>query len=357
MITNLVGLEREGIFMKVSIIGVTGYGGVELLRWLKHHPHVEVHSVHSSSQAGISLAEVYPHVVSEETWILHEIDVEAINADVVFLATPPGVSSRLTPSLLAKGLKVIDLSGDFRLQDGSVYEKWYKKTPPPADSLKQAVYGLVEWNRESIRNARMIANPGCYPTATLLGLAPLVQHQWIDEQSIIVDAKSGVSGAGRNVSLAVHFSETNENVKIYKVNEHQHIPEIEQMLRSWNEKIGAITFSTHLIPMTRGIMATIYAKTTKPLSTKTLVDLYKESYKDCKFVRIREAGNFPSTKEVYGSNYCDIGLSYDERTGRVTIVSVIDNLVKGAAGQAIQNLNVMMGWEEDTGLTSIPIYP
>ena len=345
--------------MKIAVIGATGYGGVELLRFLQHHPHVTVQSVHSSSQEGTSLADVYPHLGQIESLILEKIDIEQISktADVVFLATPPGVSSELTPSLYESGVKVIDLSGDFRLKEGQIYEKWYKRLAPPQAYLEKAVYGLSEWNKEAIKQAKIIANPGCYPTATLLGLAPLVQHDLIKEDSIVIDAKSGVSGAGRHVSLGTHFSETNENVKIYKVNEHQHIPEIEQMLLHWNKEIKPITFSTHLIPMTRGIMATIYSQAKKELTVETLVDLYKTSYEGSKFVRIRRQGSYPMTKEVYGSNYCDIGIAYDERTGRITIVSVIDNLVKGAAGQAIQNLNIMMGIEENIGLQFKPVYP
>ena len=345
--------------MNIAIIGATGYGGVELLRFLQHHPHVHHCSLYSSSQDGIHFSESFPHVGEIEGAVLRKIDVEqmANECEVVFFATPPGVSSTLAPTLIDKGVKVIDLSGDFRLKDRSVYETWYKRQTASDHYLQQAVYGLTEWNKEDIQKARLLSNPGCYPTATLLGLAPLVKERLIEEDSIIVDAKSGVSGAGRKASLNTHFSEVNENVKIYKVNSHQHIPEIEQMLKTWNERIQPITFSTHLIPMTRGIMATIYAKAKKELSVGTLLDLYKTSYEDSKFVRIRKYGQFPATKEVYGSNYCDIGVAYDERTGRVTVVSVIDNLVKGAAGQAIQNLNVMMGWDEESGLALAPIYP
>ncbi|WP_027408944.1 N-acetyl-gamma-glutamyl-phosphate reductase [Anoxybacteroides tepidamans] len=343
--------------MNVAIIGATGYGGAELLRFLQHHPYVNECMLYSSSQDGIDLSLSFPHVGEGKT--LRKIDIEQIAAtsDAVFLATPPGVSSELAPLLIERGIKVIDLSGDFRLKDGTLYEKWYKRQAANDVYLKQAVYGLTEWNREHIREAQLLSNPGCYPTATLLGLAPLVKNRFIEEQSIIVDAKSGVSGAGRQASLNTHFSEVNESVKIYKVNEHQHIPEIEQMLTEWNERIQPITFSTHLIPMTRGIMATIYAKAKTDLSLEMLVDLYKTSYETSTFVRIRQAGQFPATKEVYGSNYCDIGIAYDERTGRVTVVSVIDNLVKGAAGQSIQNFNLMMGWDETSGLLFAPIYP
>jgi N-acetyl-gamma-glutamyl-phosphate reductase len=345
--------------MNIAIIGATGYGGVELLRFLQHHPHVRHCSLYSSSQDGVHFSESFPHVGEMEGAVLQKIDVEqmADECEVVFFATPPGVSSTLAPTLIDKGVKVIDLSGDFRLKDRSVYEMWYKRQTASDHYLQQAVYGLTEWNKEEIQKAQLLSNPGCYPTATLLGLAPLVKERLIEEDSIIVDAKSGVSGAGRKASLNTHFSEVNENVKIYKVNSHQHIPEIEQMLKTWNERIQPITFSTHLIPMTRGIMTTIYAKVKKELSLETLLDLYKTSYEDSKFVRVRKPGQFPATKEVYGSNYCDIGVAYDERTGRVTVVSVIDNLVKGAAGQAIQNLNVMMGWDEESGLMLAPIYP
>jgi N-acetyl-gamma-glutamyl-phosphate reductase len=345
--------------MNIAIIGATGYGGAELLRFLRNHPHVRRCYLYSSSQEGIHLSERFAHVGEIEDAVLQKIDIEQIadECEVVFFATPPGVSGILAPALIDRGVKVIDLSGDFRLKDGAVYETWYKRQAASNHYLQQAVYGLTEWNKPNIREARLLSNPGCYPTATLLGLAPLVQEQLIEENSIIVDAKSGVSGAGRKASLNTHFSEVNENVKIYKVNSHQHIPEIEQILQTWNERIQPITFSTHLIPMTRGIMATIYTKAKQPMSVDMLVDLYKTSYKDSTFVRIRKPGQFPSTKEVYGSNYCDIGVAYDERTGRITVVSVIDNLVKGAAGQAIQNFNVMMGWSEESGITFMPIYP
>jgi N-acetyl-gamma-glutamyl-phosphate reductase len=273
------------------------------------------------------------------------------------LGTPAGISSKLTPQFFDLGVTVIYLSGDFRLKNQNEYEQWYKKTPPPPEYLKHAVYGLAEWNREEIADAKIIANPGCYPTASLLGLIPLVKQKIIRERSIIIDAKSGVSGAGRTPSLTTHFTEINDNLKIYKVNQHQHIPEIEQELCKWDENLAPVTFSTHLVPMTRGIMATIYAEAKVNLTTDDLLDLYHSSYEGTHFVRIREKGTFPSTKEVSGSNFCDIGVDVDARTGRVTVVSVIDNLMKGAAGQALQNLNIMMGIDENTGLDQMPIYP
>lgn len=352
-------MKDVAVVIKIAIIGATGYGGVELIRILQRHPEVSIHSLHSSSQQGKNIVQSYPHLHNLTDDVLQDIRVDKIasEVDIVFLATPSGVSSKLVPQLMEHGVKVIDLSGDYRIKNQSLYEKWYKKDPPDEFWLDKAVYGLSEWLDEDLTNVKLISNPGCYPTAALLGLAPLVQQQLIDVNSIIIDAKSGVSGAGRNPNLTTHFSETNENLKIYKVNEHQHIPEIEQKLKQWNANVGAITFSTHLIPMTRGIMATMYANATSVTDIDTLFDLYRESYKNDYFVRIREKGTYPSTKEVYGSNFCDISLAYDERTNRIMVVSVIDNLVKGAAGQAVQNMNKMLGIDEKTGLDFYPMYP
>ncbi|WP_449539450.1 N-acetyl-gamma-glutamyl-phosphate reductase [Ferdinandcohnia sp. Marseille-Q9671] len=346
--------------MKAAIIGVTGYGGIELLRLLANHPYIHVHSIHSSSQTGMELSEVYPHVTNLVSHSLEEIDIPKIGkeVDVVFLSTPSGVSTSLVPELLKENVTIIDLSGDYRLKDPSLYEEWYKKPAAVQEDLNEATYGLSEWNREEIKKSRFISNPGCYPTATVLGLAPLVKNKLIDEKSIVIDAKSGISGAGKSPSRTTHFAESNDNFSIYKVNQHQHIPEIEQVLRGWNEAIPYVTFSTHLVPMTRGIMSTMYINSlTDSFSLDSLHELYTESYKDSQFVRIRKKGTFPSTKEVYGTNFCDIGLAYDERTNRITVVSVIDNLVKGAAGQAIQNANIIFGWEENTGLQSVPLFP
>ncbi|HHY72488.1 MAG TPA: N-acetyl-gamma-glutamyl-phosphate reductase [Bacillus bacterium] len=345
--------------MKVAIVGATGYGGAELIRLLNHHPEAEIVSLHSSSQQGTPFIESYPHLHGIVNNRLEEIDPKkmAKNVELVFLATPAGISSKLTPNLVEQGLKVIDVSGDLRIKNQEDYEFWYRKPAAPKKTLKQAIYGMPEWFKAEIEEASVIANPGCYPTATLLGLAPLVQKELIIEDSIIIDAKSALSGAGRSLSAASHFPEMNDNFKIYKVNQHQHIPEIEQTLKIWNESIQPITFSTHLVPMTRGIMATIYVKPKMNITIDQLLEIYNEAYENKPFVRVRPKGVFPSTKEVYGSNYCDIGLAYDERTGRIMIVSVIDNLVKGAAGQAIQNLNIMMGLDEKTGLNFVPVYP
>lgn len=345
--------------MKIAIIGATGYGGAELTRILHQHPNVAVHSFHSSSQQGTAVDESYPHVQSMINYELEAIDPEEIakEVDLVFTATPSGISTKLVPELLKHGLKVIDLSGDFRLKDSKSYEEWYGFEPGDEETLSKAVYGLTEWIEEDISDAQLISNPGCFPTAVLLGLAPLAKNDLIDGNSIIIDAKTGLSGAGRNASAVTHFPEINENIRIYKVNEHQHIPEVEQVLSSWNKDIGAVSFSAHLVPMTRGIMVTMYANAKKDTNIEELFNLYKETYADDYFVRIKEQGVYPSTKEVSGSNFCDISLAYDERTNRITIIAVIDNLMKGASGQAVQNMNKMLGIDENTGLNFIPMYP
>jgi N-acetyl-gamma-glutamyl-phosphate reductase len=344
--------------MNVSIIGTTGYGGGELFRLLYHHPVFNIHSVHTTREE-IPLHAEFPHLHGITNINLENIDPEKIakHSDIVFLSTPSGVSSKLVPAFLETGIQIVDLSGDLRLLDPEQYRKWYKKDPVSKVVLEKAVYGLPEWNKSNIKEARVLSNPGCYPTATLLGLAPAVQENIIDPSMIIVDAKSGASGAGRSASKSLIFSEINENLRIYKVNEHQHIPEIEQQLKFWNDSVAPISFNTHLLPITRGIMSTMYVKLTKTFTTESIIELYKEMYKDQPFVKIRPAGNFPEIKEVSGSNYCNIGLHVDERTGRLTIVSVIDNLIKGAAGQAIQNANIMNGLDESMGLEYIPMFP
>ena len=344
--------------MKVAIIGATGYGGAELVRILRNHPRVSIHSIHASSMHGEPLHHSFPHMQGIVHDQLQPVDIEKIasEVDLVFTATPSGVAIKLAPQFLEKGVKVIDLSGDFRIKDSETYEKWYGIEASNESLVQSAVYGLTEWT-DDLSNSSLIANPGCYPTAVLLGLAPLVKEKKIDEKTIIVDAKTGVSGAGKGLSAATHFAETNDNFKIYKVNEHQHTPEIEQQLKLWNDAVEAITFTTHLAPMTRGIMATMYATASEKTTTEALLQLFHDSYANNYFVRIREAGTFPSTKEVSGSNFCDISLAYDERTNRITVVSVIDNLVKGASGQAVQNMNKMLGIDEKTGIDFMPVFP
>jgi N-acetyl-gamma-glutamyl-phosphate reductase len=345
--------------MRAAIIGGTGYGAIELIRLINKHPHLEVGCVVSNSQAGNDISESYPHLseIINQPFEKYDADRLAKENDIVFLATPSGVSSKMAPELVDKGIKVIDLSGDFRLRSQNEYETWYKHSAPEEEYLSKAVYGLSEIYEEEIKRATFIANPGCYPTATSLGLLPILKANLADSKSIIVDAKSGVSGAGRGLSLTAHYAEINENLKAYKLGAHQHIPEIEQVLKDESGRLVTITFTTHLVPMTRGIMITAYVNLLGKVSTSEVNALYKQFYKNHPFVRIRPEGIYPSTKEVSGSNYCDIGLHVDQRTNRLTVISVIDNLVKGAAGQAIQNANLMNGWAVSTGLEDISLYP
>ncbi|WP_053365256.1 N-acetyl-gamma-glutamyl-phosphate reductase [Bacillus sp. FJAT-27245] len=345
--------------MKAAIIGGTGYSALELIRLINKHPHLELGPIISSSTAGTVFSEVFPHAAGTIDNEMVSFDAEKISkeAEIVFLAVPSGISKTLVPELAEYGVRCIDLSGDLRLTSPEAYEKWYGHSPADEQIISQAVYGLSEIYADNIKNSRIIANPGCYPTASILGLLPIIKSGLADLQSIIIDAKSGVSGAGRGVSLGTHFSEVNENFKAYKLGSHQHIPEIEQILSKEAGKPVLVTFTAHLAPMTRGILATIYVNLTESISLEEVRKLYREYYGGHPFVRIRPEGNLPATKEVAGSNYCDVGLYVDERTNRLTIVSAIDNLMKGAAGQAIQNANLMNGWDVRAGLENIPVYP
>ncbi|MFC7439996.1 N-acetyl-gamma-glutamyl-phosphate reductase [Laceyella putida] len=343
--------------MKTAVIGSTGYGGVELIRLIEGHPHLELAMLVSTSQAGERLSRAYPHLQHLE-YTFQELDVERISqeTELVFLATPPGVSVNLTPQLRARGKMVIDLSGDFRLEDGRSYEAWYNRKAAPDRWLEEAVYGLSEWFAEEIRKADLIANPGCYPTATLLGLLPLLRAKMIDHRALIIDAKSGVTGAGRKVDQSLLFCEVNENLRPYKVDGHQHIPEIEQIAGRFCSADVKVRFVPHLVPMNRGILVTLYTPMLHKYAMTEVLSVYKEAYESAPFVRIVERG-WPATKAVQGSNFCDIGVHVDERTGWITVLSAIDNLMKGAAGQAIQNANVRMGWPVETGLKGLPLVP
>ncbi|WP_114351545.1 N-acetyl-gamma-glutamyl-phosphate reductase [Saliterribacillus persicus] len=347
------------IIVKVAIVGGTGYGAVELIRLLNNHPHVTVEKILSHSSSGTKLSEVYPHLSDIIDLEMDALDVEALSkqVDLVFFATPSNISKDYIPKFFELGIRCIDLSGDFRLEDEAEYRLYYEDSLADEKYIKEAVYGLPEINKEKIKDTKILANPGCYPTATLLGLLPAFKHDLVEQDNIIIDAKTGVSGAGRGLSLNVHFSEMNENFKAYKLGSHKHIPEIEQELTTAAGETIQVTFTPHIVPMTRGIMSTIYVNLKEHHSSEEIISLYQKYYKDHPFVRVRNEGIIPSTREVYGSNYCDIGIFSDERTGKLTIVSVIDNLVKGASGQAIQNMNLMCGWDETTGITQLPIYP
>lgn len=344
--------------MKVAIIGGTGYGAVELARFLHGHPYAELTKIISHSQAGISFSEVYPHMTTIIDQSMETLDIVELSKtiDLVFFATPSNVSKDLVPTFLQHDVTCIDLSGDFRLNSQD-YKEWYGAQAPKQEYLDQAVYGLSEIYREEIRKATLIANPGCYPTATLLGLIPAIQASLVDKNSIIVDGKTGVSGAGRSISATVHFSEMNENIKAYKLGKHKHIPEMERFLSREANKDVQVSFTPHIVPMTRGIMTTIYTDLIVEATQAEVEQTYQSFYQNDRFVRVRQSGSVPTTKEVSGSNYCDIAVHVDKRTGKLIIVSVIDNLVKGAAGQAIQNMNIINGWEETTGLDHPPIYP
>lgn len=346
--------------IRVGIAGATGYTGVELIRLLGLHPEAEVVVAGTESYQGQRLAEVYPHLGGRADLVGQEATPEALAAcDVVFTSLPHGLTMALAPAVLAAGRRLIDLGADFRLRDVAVYEQWYKKPHTAPALLAEAVYGLPELYREQIRGARLVGNPGCYPTACALAAAPLLKAGVVETTGIIFDAKSGVSGAGRGVSLGVHFSEVNENFKAYNIaGTHRHTPEIEQTLSDLAGEPVLVSFTPHLVPMTRGILATGYFTLKEHRTTEQLADLFREFYAGEPFVRVRPAGDLPTTKQVWGSNYCDIGLRVDPRTGRVLVVSVIDNLVKGAAGQAIQNMNLLFGLPETTGLLhSAPVYP
>lgn len=346
--------------LKVAVVGATGYSGIELLRLLHNHPNVKICKVISSSTEGQLISQIYPHLAGVMDLPLELLDVTSLAKEVelVFFATPSGVSTKYIPQLLSHGVKCIDLSGDFRLNKTEDFSPWYKHTVAEQEYLDQAVYGLSEFFFDQLKTAQLVANPGCYPTATLLPLIPAVQGNLIKPDSIIIDGKSGVSGAGRGVSLATHFSEVNENLKAYKLGVHQHIPEIEQILAKVTDLNTSVTFTTHLIPMTRGMMCTIYADLQdREITTEAVVDYYQEYFQEEPFIRISPVGVSPTTKQVLASNYCDLGFVVDQRTGKLLIISVIDNLTKGAAGQAVQNMNIIMGWQQTTGLNNIPVYP
>ena len=344
--------------LKVGIYGASGYTGQELLRLLIGHKEIEVVALTSRKFKDMPVSDVFPAfegLVSERFMDASPDDVADIS-DVVFLALPHGVAMEAVPIFLRAGKKVIDLSADFRLRDAKLYERWYKKHTAP-DMIREAVYGLPELYRDDIKDAKLTANPGCYPTGVILALAPVLKEKCIDNTSIIVDSKSGVSGTGREPQIGSLFCEVNEGFRAYKIGHHRHTPEMEQELSCLAGNDIKISFTPHLLPISRGILSTIYATLRKNVSVADLLDIYKEFYKDEKFVRIYKMEMFPNISSVRGSNYCDIGLTVDKRTGRVVIISTIDNLIKGAADQAIQNMNLMCGLKEDTGLELLPLFP
>ena len=341
---------------KAAILGASGYTGSDLLRLLLVHPKVEITYLTAEKHAGKMISDVFPHLKGFLDLELKPLKPKSVpkNIDIVFAALPHGTSARVIKELYERDVKIIDLGADFRLSSKNS-KKWYGEHPCPK-LIKKAVYGITELNREKIKKAKLVANPGCYPTSSILGLAPLLKNKLANESSIIIDSKSGVTGAGRSPSLDYHYSEVNEGVRAYKVGEHRHMPEIEEALSDYSGLNVKVSFTPHLIPMDRGILSTIYVNLNKKLTTKKLIDIYNEFYGDERFVRISSEKAYPSTNQVRGSNYCDIGIKVNSNNTAV-IVSVIDNLVKGASGQAVQNMNVMMGYEESTGLETPPVFP
>jgi N-acetyl-gamma-glutamyl-phosphate reductase len=337
--------------IKTGIVNVTGYAGMELARLLGAHPEVEIAYATGRSSAGQKLSKFLPHLSSLDITITEE----AGEADVAFLALPHRESAAQAVRLLDRNIKVIDVSADFRLKDASLYPEWYSFDHPAPELLTEAVYGLPELYRSQIRSARLVANPGCYPTSAILALAPALKAGIIKD-SIIIDAKSGLSGAGRTLSMKSHFCEANENVSAYALEGHRHFPEIDQELaKAGNSSKLRITFVPHLIPVTRGILSSCYADLSGNISQTEIEKIYSSFYTDEPFVRLTEAP--PGISQTRGSNYCMVYPRIDQRTGRLLVISAIDNLIKGAAGQAIQNMNIIFGLEEKTGISMPALYP
>lgn len=344
--------------IKAAIFGASGYTGQELIRILSGHPDVELVAVTSRRYAGLPVSDVFPSLQGFTPLVYTAAAPQEIAGlcDVVFLALPHGVSMDIAPVFVKAGKKVIDLSADYRLRDLATYEKWYAKHSS-ADLFGQAVYGIPELYRQAIGRASLVANPGCYPTSIILGLAPALKHQLVDVATIIADSKSGVSGAGRDPAVGSLFCEVDGGFKAYKIGKHRHTPEIEQELNRLAGEAFAISFTPHLLPVKRGILSTIYATLKKDISLADLHALYLSAYAGEKFVRVCAMGTYPNISSVCGSNFCDIGLAVDPRTRRVIITSAIDNLMKGAAGQAVQNMNLVCSLPEESGLRIAPLYP
>lgn len=340
--------------IKAAVVGATGYAGAELVRLLAMHPCVEITGLSSVSFAGKDIAEVYPNFKKISLPTLADADTAIKNADVVFASLPHGLSESIAETCLAQGTLLIDLGADFRLESEEEYSEWYKKPFDKPEIHGGAVYALPELFREKIKDAKIIANPGCYPTAAALALFPALKLGFIEKDGIIIDAKSGVTGAGRGLTQNTHYPEANESISAYKVGAHRHTPEIEQTLSyAIGEKMNLL-FVPHLLPVNRGIEETIYAKLKCDLTADEIREAYREFYRDEQFVRIEEAGSTAQIRNVTRSNYCDISIHIDSRTGTLILCSCIDNMVKGAAGQAIQNMNIYFGIDESAGIDALP---
>jgi N-acetyl-gamma-glutamyl-phosphate reductase len=342
---------------RVAIVNVTGYIGVDIARILLRHPEVELTCVTGRSQAGKTLAEVFPHLTASDLVIEPELGA---SVDVVFSAMPHKASAEVCEPFVSQGLKVIDISADFRLKNRAEYESWYAVEHPCPHLLESAVYGLPELHHEEIKTAQLVANPGCYPTGAILAMAPAMASGMVSGD-LIVDSKSGVSGAGRSLTLTTHFAECNESVAAYAVGGHRHMPEIRQECALLNPGLGDVVFQPHLIPMSRGILSTCYARLSQNwiarggVVAEDVSAVYRDFYRDAPFTAVVDAP--PATKHVWGSNYCHVYAQVDTRGGRLLVISAIDNLVRGGAGEAVQNMNLMCGFPETCGLEALPVYP
>lgn len=342
--------------IKAGVVGGTGYTGVELLRLLVAHPEVELSIITSRSEAGLPVADLYPNLRGHLDIVFQEPQLDKLSeCDVVFFATPNGIAMKMTPDLINAGVKVIDLAADFRLKDPAVWKQWYDMDHACPEVLEEAVYGLPEINRDAIRNARVIANPGCYPTAVTLGFLPLIEKGLLEDQHLIADAKSGVSGAGRGANVGSLLSEASESFKPYGVTGHRHLPEIKQTLSSISGHQVGLTFVPHLVPMIRGIEASLYAVMKN--DDVDLQSLYEMRYASEYFVDVLPSGGLPETRSVKGSNMCRISIFKPQGGDTVVVSSVIDNLVKGAAGQAVQNMNIMFNLDETAGISQVALLP
>lgn len=345
--------------IRVAICGGSGYAGGELLRILSSHPLIIVTAVTSERSAGKSVIDLFPNLSHYSNFAYEPLKPGFIlkRADVFFMALPHGESQKAVNFFYTEGKRVVDLSADYRLKDAKIYREWYKVEHKFQKTLKNAVYGLPELYRKEISKTRLVANPGCYPTGAILGLYPSIKHKLIDIASVVIDSKSGTSGAGRKTEITLSYCEVNEGFKAYALATHRHTPEIEQELSSMAGKDVRVNFTPHLAPFDRGIFTTVYSRLTKKVDTGKIIDLYKNTYAGEPFIRVLEEGNFPNVKTVRGTNRCEIGLTINRRTNTLVVVTVIDNLMKGAAGAAVQNMNIMMGFDEKTALDTVALFP
>ncbi len=347
--------------MKAALIGVSGYTGMELVRLLATHPNFELSMATSRQEEGKKVSDIYPFMLNNKgaDIVITNSKAKEIkeNCDIVFLAVPHGIAMSMADELLAEGCKIVDLSADFRINHKDIFEQWYKSEHTASHLLDKAVYGLPELYAEKIKQAQLVANPGCYPTASILALYPALKNKIISEQNIVIDAKSGTSGAGRKAQIGSLFCEVYDSFKAYGLTTHRHTPEIEQELSKVNGSEIILSFNPHLVPMNRGILATVYTNLTKEITLEEVHALYTKCYKNDKFVRVLPLGKLPETRNVRGTMYCDLGLSLCNRTKRLIITSAIDNVARGASAQALANANLMTGQALDAGLNFAPMLP